>query len=74
VASIILKIDDKVPHKDLDKLRLAIVKSLKQQGVPVYMSYTDFMCHNDIDAGQVDMTTPVDVTGGVNMNTPGISA
>lgn len=66
MASIILKIDDKVSHKDLDKLRLAIVKSLKQQNVPVYMSFTDYMCHNDIEVSQLDK--PIDMT------TPGISA
>jgi hypothetical protein len=66
VASIILKIDDKVPHKDLNKLRLAIVKSLKQQGVPITMSYTN-TCHNDIEAGQVD-------NGPIDMTTPNTSA
>jgi hypothetical protein len=62
MASIILKIDDNVPHKDLDRLRLNIVKSLKQQGVPVFMSFTDYMCKFDIEVSQndkpIDMTTP----------------
>ncbi len=72
MASIIIKIDDKVDATSLNRIRTQICKNLKQNGIPVIMSYTD-VCQNDIDVGQVDMTTPV-VSGGVDMTTPGISA
>lgn len=72
MASITIKIDDKVDPTSLNRIRTQICKNLKQNGIPVIMSYTD-VCQNDIDAGQVDMTTPV-VSGGVDMTTPNVSA
>lgn len=72
MASIILKISDEVDPATINRIRTQIYKNLKQNGVPVITSYTD-LCHNDTEASQVDMTTPV-VSGGVDMTTPGISA
>lgn len=72
MASITIKIDDKVDPTSLNRIRTQICKNLKQNGVHVIMSYTD-VCHYDTEASQVDMTTPV-VSGGVDMTTPGISA
>ena len=66
MSDIIIKINNEAGKINLNRLRIQIVKSLIQQGVPVIMSYTN-MCHNDIEAGQVD-------NGPIDMTTPNTSA
>lgn len=41
MAQIVITIDEQVPYKDLVRLKDNIVKSLKQQNIPVVMAYTN---------------------------------